>query len=87
MSASFQLIALPAEQFAPLFSQSDAELEALGAPWGSLLPGGRWRSTLLGGKKLYNCPAGMVEISHPPFLKGEDHAFLDQGHHPRGEGQ
>jgi hypothetical protein len=31
MSESFQFIALPAEQFAPLFSRSDAELRALGA--------------------------------------------------------
>ena len=31
MSAPFQFIALPAESFAPLFSQIDAELRALGA--------------------------------------------------------
>lgn len=30
MNSSFQLIALPSEQFAPLFNQSDAELEAIG---------------------------------------------------------
>ncbi len=31
MNTSFQLIALPSERFASLFSQSDAELEAIGA--------------------------------------------------------
>ena len=31
MSPSFQLIALPAERFAPLFRQSNEELEAVGA--------------------------------------------------------
>jgi len=31
MNTSFQFIALPSEQFAPLFSQSDAELQAIGA--------------------------------------------------------
>ena len=31
MSTSFRLIALPAEQFAPLFCQSDPDLEAVGA--------------------------------------------------------
>jgi hypothetical protein len=31
MNTSFRFIALPAEQFAPLFSQSDAELQAMGA--------------------------------------------------------
>ena len=31
MSGSFQLVALPSERFAPLFEQSDAELEAAGA--------------------------------------------------------
>lgn len=31
MNSSFQFIALPSEQFAPLFSRSDAELQAIGA--------------------------------------------------------
>jgi len=31
MNASFQFVALPAEPFAPLFSRSDAELQAIGA--------------------------------------------------------
>jgi hypothetical protein len=31
MSTSFRLLALPSERFAPLFHQSDAELEAVGA--------------------------------------------------------
>lgn len=31
MTASFQVVALPAERFAPLFGRSDEELEAIGA--------------------------------------------------------
>lgn len=31
MSSSFQLIALPSEQFEPFFSRSDSDLEAIGA--------------------------------------------------------
>jgi hypothetical protein len=65
MSASFRLVALPSEQFAALFSQSDAALEAMGT-----------RRMVVDEKPGYPCRVSLADAE-----VGEDVLLLPFTHH------
>jgi hypothetical protein len=65
MSESFRLVALPTERFAPLFTKSDAELQAVGA-----------RRIIVDEKPGYPCRVSLVDAE-----VGESVLLIPYAHH------